>query len=137
MSSQNIPLQGRIDLCGSSRIPATRLFAFKLRRWEAQLGPSARISAGCLRWQELPRDFLPIPFRLPASVALPPLGSEKLTASPQRSPETQIDHRPDGLRRRPPCCFSVASWSVRTRTASYLISNRHLFTFALAFLQCR
>ena len=115
MSSQNIPLQGRIDLCGSSRIPATRLFAFKLRRWEAQLGPSARISAGCLRWQELPRDFLPIPFRLPASVALPPLESEKPTASPQRSPETQIDHRPDGLRRRPPCCFSVASWSLRTR----------------------
>src|SRR5262249_22320020 len=36
--------------------------------------------------------------------------SEKPTASPQRSPETQIDHRPDGLRRRPPCCFSVASW---------------------------
>jgi hypothetical protein len=41
--------------------------------------------------------------------------SEKPTASPQRSPETQIDHRPDGLRRRPPCCFSVASWSLRTR----------------------
>ncbi len=40
--------------------------------------------------------------------------SEKPTASPQRSPETQIDHRPDGLRRRPPCCFSVASWSLRT-----------------------
>jgi hypothetical protein len=40
-----------------------------------------------LRWQELPRDFLPIPFRLPASVALPPLESEKPTASPQRSPE--------------------------------------------------
>src|SRR5215471_14503487 len=35
--------------------------------------------------------------------------SKKPTASPQRSPETQIDHRPDGLRRRPPCCFSVAS----------------------------
>jgi hypothetical protein len=32
-----------------------RLFVFELRRWEAQLGPSARISAGCLRWQELPR----------------------------------------------------------------------------------
>src|SRR5215470_11990837 len=59
--------------------------------------------------------FLPIPFRLPASVALPPLESEKPTASPQRSPETQIDHRPDGLRRQPPCCFSVASWSLRTR----------------------
>src|SRR5215831_2168708 len=57
--------------------------------------------------------FLPIPFRLPASVALPPLESEKPTASPQRSPEMQIDHRPDGLRRRPPCCFSVASWSLR------------------------
>jgi putative oxidoreductase len=41
--------------------------------------------------------------------------SEKPTASPQRSPERQIDHRPDGLRRRPPCCFSVASWSLRTR----------------------
>src|SRR5215831_11507151 len=41
--------------------------------------------------------------------------SEKPTALPQRSPETQIDHRPDGLRRRPPCCFSVASWSLRTR----------------------
>ena len=41
--------------------------------------------------------------------------SEKPTASPQRSPETQIDHRPDGLRRRLPCCFSVASWSLRTR----------------------
>src|SRR5262249_40278180 len=64
--------------------------------------------------------------------------SEKPTASPQRSPETQIDHRPDGLRRRPPCCFSVASWSLRTPgTASYLISHGHLFTFALAFLQCR
>ena len=32
-----------------------KLFAFELRRWEAQLEPSARISAGCLRWQELPR----------------------------------------------------------------------------------
>src|SRR5262252_635428 len=32
-----------------------RLFAFELRRWEAQLGPSASISAGCLRWRELPR----------------------------------------------------------------------------------
>jgi hypothetical protein len=32
-----------------------RLFVFELRWWEAQLGPSARISAGCLRWQELPR----------------------------------------------------------------------------------
>jgi len=41
--------------------------------------------------------------------------TEKPTASPQRSPETQIDRRPDGLRRRPPCCFSVASWSLRTR----------------------
>jgi hypothetical protein len=40
-----------------------RLFAFELRRWEAQLGPSAKISAGCLRWQELPR-FSADPFRL-------------------------------------------------------------------------
>src|SRR5262249_37131536 len=41
-----------------------RLFAFELRRWEAQLGPRARIKLGprarisagcCLRWQELPR----------------------------------------------------------------------------------
>ncbi len=46
-----------------------RLFAFELRRWEAQLGPSARISAGCLRWQELPRcrdDPAAAPGRLPA-----------------------------------------------------------------------
>src|SRR5262245_43064302 len=64
--------------------------------------------------------------------------SEKPTASPQRSPQTQIDHRPDDLRRRPPCCFSVASWSLRTPgTASYLISNGHLFNFAIAFLQFR
>jgi hypothetical protein len=35
----------------------------ELRRWEAQLGPSAKISAGCLRWQELPR-FSADPFRL-------------------------------------------------------------------------
>ena len=28
---------------------------FRAATWEAQLGPSARISAGCLRWQELPR----------------------------------------------------------------------------------
>src|SRR5262245_9345455 len=96
MSSQNIPLKARSDSRDPAEFLPPRLFAFKLRRWEAQLGPSARISAGCLRWQELPRDFLPIPFRLPASVALPPLESEKPTASPQRSPETQIDHRPDG-----------------------------------------
>ena len=47
MSSQNIPLKGRTDF----RIPA----AETKRRWEAQLGPSATISAGCLRWQELPQ----------------------------------------------------------------------------------
>ena len=45
MSAQNIPLKG------FSGDPAEfwpqRLFAFELRRWEAQLGPSARISAGC------------------------------------------------------------------------------------------
>jgi hypothetical protein len=29
-------------------------FGPELRRWEAQLGPSARITAGCLRLQELP-----------------------------------------------------------------------------------
>src|SRR5262249_15199359 len=31
---------------------------FELRRWEAQLGPSARISAGCLRGRNC-RDFPP------------------------------------------------------------------------------
>src|SRR5262249_14117091 len=36
-------------------------------------------------------------------------------ASSQRSPETKIDDSPDSLRRRPPYCFSVASWSLRTR----------------------
>src|SRR5262245_10329858 len=90
MSCQNIPLKGRIDLLDPAEFLPPRLFAFKLRRWEAQLGPSARISAGCLRWQELPRDFLPTPFRLPASVALPPLESEKPTASPQRSPKRRL-----------------------------------------------
>jgi hypothetical protein len=39
------------------------------------------------------RDFLPIPFGLPASVHCRLVESEKPTASPQRSPETQIDHR--------------------------------------------
>jgi hypothetical protein len=55
MSSQNIPLKGRIDFLDPAEFRPQRLFAFELRRWKAQLGPSARISAGCLRWQELPR----------------------------------------------------------------------------------
>jgi hypothetical protein len=76
--------------------------------WETQLGPSARISAGCLRWQELPR-FSADPFRLAGGRCIAALKSLL------RQPETQIDYRPDGLRRRPPCCFSVASWSLRTR----------------------
>jgi hypothetical protein len=37
------------------------------------------------------RDFLPIPFGRVRCIA----------ALWRRSPETQIDHRPDGLRRRP------------------------------------
>jgi hypothetical protein len=55
MSSQNIPLKGRKISGDRAELRPQRLFAFKLRRWKAQLGPSARISAGCLRWQELPR----------------------------------------------------------------------------------
>src|SRR5215468_5875109 len=55
MPSQNIPLKGRTDSGDPAEFRPQRLFAFELRRWEAQLGPSARISAGCLRWQELPR----------------------------------------------------------------------------------
>src|SRR5262245_30992178 len=55
MSWQNIPLKGRIDLLDPAEFLPPRLFPFELRRWEAQLGPSARISAGCLRWQEWPR----------------------------------------------------------------------------------
>ena len=83
------------------------------------------------------RDFLPIlsACRRPLHCRL--WGVKSLLRHRSDRPKTQIDHRPDGLRRRPPCCFSVASWSLRTRTASYLISNGHLFTFALAFLQCR
>src|SRR5215475_13002587 len=63
MPSQNIPLKGRTDSGDPAEFRPQRLFAFELRRWEAQLGPSARISAGCLRWQELPR-FSADPFRL-------------------------------------------------------------------------
>ena len=55
MSAQIIPLKGRGDFRGPAEFWPQRLFAFELRRWEAQLGPSARISAGCLRWQELPQ----------------------------------------------------------------------------------
>jgi hypothetical protein len=51
----------------------------------------------------------------------------KFTASPQRSPETQI--------------VVALAWPAGryapAGTASYLISKGHLFTFALAFLQCR
>ena len=47
-SSQIIPLKDR----SNSRHPAEfwpqRLFAFELRRWETQLGPGAKISAGML-----------------------------------------------------------------------------------------
>ena len=49
MSWQNIPLKGRTDFRGAAEFRPQRLFAFELRRWEAQLGLSARISAGCLR----------------------------------------------------------------------------------------
>src|SRR5262245_53278311 len=55
MSWQNIPLKDRTDFRDPAELRPQRLFAFELRRWEAQLGPSASISAGCLRWQELPR----------------------------------------------------------------------------------
>ena len=48
MSSQNMPLKGRTDSRDPAEFRPQRLFAFELRRWEAQLRPSARISAGCL-----------------------------------------------------------------------------------------
>src|SRR5262249_51291088 len=55
MSWQNTPLKDRTDFRDPAELRPQRLFAFELRRWEAQLEPSASISAGCLRWQELPR----------------------------------------------------------------------------------
>src|SRR5262249_49882882 len=55
MSWQNIPLKDRTDFRDPAELRPQRLFAFELRRWEAQLEPSASISAECLRWQELPR----------------------------------------------------------------------------------
>src|SRR5262249_16602673 len=48
MSWQNIPLKDRTDFRDPAELRPQRLFAFELRRWEAQLGPSARISAGGL-----------------------------------------------------------------------------------------
>jgi hypothetical protein len=45
MSPQIIPLKGR-KICGDpAEFWRQRLFAFELRRWEAQLEPSASISA--------------------------------------------------------------------------------------------
>src|SRR6516225_5314139 len=135
MSSQNIPLQGRIDLCGSSRIPATET----IRVRAATVGGAARPECQDLGRMLALAGIAAIFCRSLSACRCPwhcrLVESEKPTASPQRSPETQIDHRPDGLRRRPPCCCSVVSWYAGT--ASYLISNGHLFTFALAFLQCR
>src|SRR5215831_8421494 len=58
MPSQNMPLKGRTDSGDPAEFRPQRLFAFELRRWEAQLGPSARISAGCLRGRNC-RDFPP------------------------------------------------------------------------------
>ena len=37
MSSQNIPLKGRTDFRDPAEFRPQRLFAFELRRWEAQL----------------------------------------------------------------------------------------------------
>src|SRR5215510_8253269 len=47
-SAQNIPLKGRTVCGNSAEFRPQRLFAFELRRWEAQLGPNARISAAML-----------------------------------------------------------------------------------------
>src|SRR5215469_17598135 len=58
MPSQNMPLKGRTDSGDPAEFRPQRLSAFELRRWEAQLGPSARISAGCLRGRNC-RDFPP------------------------------------------------------------------------------
>jgi len=53
----NYPFERSHRFRWSSRIPA----AETIRVWAATVGePSARIAAGCLRWQELPR-FLPMP----------------------------------------------------------------------------
>jgi hypothetical protein len=65
-----------------------------------------RDGAGCLRWQELPR-FSADPFRLAGVHCIAALWRVKSLLRHR--------HRPDGLRRRPPCCFSVASWLLRTR----------------------
>src|SRR6516164_2432980 len=52
----NYPFEKVAQISGDpAEFRPQRLFAFELRRWEAQLGLSASISAGCLRWQELPR----------------------------------------------------------------------------------
>src|SRR5262249_56846446 len=55
MSWQNIPLKDRTDFRDPAELRPQRLFAFELRRVDARLEPSGGISAGCLRWQELPR----------------------------------------------------------------------------------
>jgi hypothetical protein len=113
MSSQNIPLKGRTVFRGSSRIPAAE--TIRVPSCDGGRRSSAGISAGCLRWQELPR-FSADPFRLAGVRCIAALWRLKsLLRHRSDSPEMQIDHRPDGLRRRPPCCFSVASWPLRTR----------------------
>jgi hypothetical protein len=65
-----------------------------------------RDGAGCLRWQELPR-FSAESFRLAGVRCIAALWRVKSLLRHR--------HRPDGLRRRPPCCFCVASWLLRTR----------------------
>jgi Sigma-70, region 4 len=42
MSSQNIPLKGRTDFRDPAEFRPQRLFAFELRRWEAQLENSIK-----------------------------------------------------------------------------------------------
>src|SRR5262249_18361223 len=48
MSTQIIPSKGRTDFRGPAEFQPQRLFAFELRRWGTQLGPRAKIWAGCL-----------------------------------------------------------------------------------------
>src|SRR5262249_50861933 len=51
MSCQNIPFKGRTDFRESSRIPAPEAIRVRARRWEQQLGASAKvdISRSCVR----------------------------------------------------------------------------------------
>src|SRR5262249_40257200 len=107
MSAQNIPLKSRIDLCGSSRIPATETIHVRA----ATVGGAARAQLG---WQELPR-FSADPFRLAGVRCIAALWRVK----------SLLRHRSDRPKRRLTTdqmafvagrhvALSVASWSLRT-----------------------